>query len=301
MSEYELYHASTRKHKYIKKIGNRYFYTQQEIAAYLKEKRGQVGEFNEAVAEATGRRDVYLEANKKRKDGGTYNPSNYDKTNATLRTGKKDRSLYKLDGAVVTKHDTIQYDTPETKKRNAETRARGRKKLESMTGIKVSKLKDVRENSEKGKKALGTKLAKSLGIGHHTEVTTNGKTTAYDTSYDGKVTKSEPKKSKIGHNTEIKTGGGSKSQSKNSRIGHDTQIKTRQIKKKDTQDLGGGLSVTYDEAVIKDNKSSSKTINTTKKKKPKKQKSKARKAINKFYRNNINPGITVTYDEAKIK
>lgn len=42
MSDYELYHASTRKHKYIKKIGNRYFYTQQEIAAYLKGKKGDV-------------------------------------------------------------------------------------------------------------------------------------------------------------------------------------------------------------------------------------------------------------------
>lgn len=42
MGEYELYHASTRKHKYIKKIGNRYFYTQQEIAAYLKGKKGDV-------------------------------------------------------------------------------------------------------------------------------------------------------------------------------------------------------------------------------------------------------------------
>lgn len=39
MNDYELYHASTRKHKYIKKIGNRYFYTQQEIAAYLQGKK----------------------------------------------------------------------------------------------------------------------------------------------------------------------------------------------------------------------------------------------------------------------
>ncbi len=294
MSEYELYHASNRKHKYIKKIGNRYFYTQQEIAAYLKEKKGQVGEFNEAVSEATGKRDVYFEAKKVTENGRTY----YDDDNPTLRVGKKDKGHHGRDGSIITDKGTMQYDNAKTRKMNAETRARGRKKLSQMTGINVDKL---HSQSAKGKKALGTKLAKSLGISHHTEVTTNGKTTAYNTSSDGKVTKSEPKKSKIGHNTEIKTGGGSKSQSKNSRIGHDTQIKTRQIKKKDTQDLGGGLSVTYDEAVIKDNKSSSKTTNTTKKKKPKKQKSKARKAINKFYRNNINPGVTVTYDEAVIK
>lgn len=43
MGDYELYHASTRKHKYIKKIGNRYFYTPQEIQAYLKGKKESVG------------------------------------------------------------------------------------------------------------------------------------------------------------------------------------------------------------------------------------------------------------------
>lgn len=42
MGDYELYHASNRKHKYIKKIGKRYFYTQEEIAAYLKAKKGDV-------------------------------------------------------------------------------------------------------------------------------------------------------------------------------------------------------------------------------------------------------------------
>lgn len=42
MGDYELYHASTRKHKYIKKIGKRYFYTQQELAAYLKDKTKDV-------------------------------------------------------------------------------------------------------------------------------------------------------------------------------------------------------------------------------------------------------------------
>ena len=37
MKDYELYHASTRKHKYIKKIGKRYFYTQQELNAYYQD------------------------------------------------------------------------------------------------------------------------------------------------------------------------------------------------------------------------------------------------------------------------
>ena len=39
MRDYELYHAARKQHKYIKKIGNRYFYTQQEIKAYLEGKK----------------------------------------------------------------------------------------------------------------------------------------------------------------------------------------------------------------------------------------------------------------------
>ena len=40
MGDYELYHA--RSHKYIKKIGNRYFYSQAEIQAfYGKDKTKQ--------------------------------------------------------------------------------------------------------------------------------------------------------------------------------------------------------------------------------------------------------------------
>ena len=33
----------------------------------------------------------------------------------------------------------------------------------------------------------------------------------------------------------------------------------------------------------------------------KKQSAKGKKALSKFYKNNVNPGVTVTYDEAKIK
>ena len=62
MSEYELYHASARKHKYIKKIGNRYFYTQQEIAAYLKTKKGDVT-FEKSVDD-----DYYLRDGSKMKE-----------------------------------------------------------------------------------------------------------------------------------------------------------------------------------------------------------------------------------------
>ncbi len=40
MGDYELYHAA-RRHKYIKKIGNRYFYTQEELNAYYKDSNGK--------------------------------------------------------------------------------------------------------------------------------------------------------------------------------------------------------------------------------------------------------------------
>ena len=50
MHEYELYHAATRKHKYIKKIGNRYFYTQQEIQAYYDGKKTIDSEYQKELA-----------------------------------------------------------------------------------------------------------------------------------------------------------------------------------------------------------------------------------------------------------
>lgn len=78
MGDYELYHAE-RKHKYIKKIGKRYFYTQQEIAAYLKAKRGDVTfekgtvddytEYNSKTKKSPTMKDYHLDFNKEK---GTY-------------------------------------------------------------------------------------------------------------------------------------------------------------------------------------------------------------------------------------
>ena len=146
MGDYELYHAE-RKHKYIKKIGNRYFYTQQEIAAYLDKKRGQANNVKEAVAEATGRRDVYWEAPKVTEKGHTF----YDDDNATLRTGKKDkRGKVGDDGTVYTKN-SMQYDNRYTEERNKKTRERGRKKLKNMATKPVRNLK---KQASKGRKAV---------------------------------------------------------------------------------------------------------------------------------------------------
>lgn len=44
MGDYELFHAERAKHKYIKKIGKRYFYTQEQLRAFLSEKGTDAGE-----------------------------------------------------------------------------------------------------------------------------------------------------------------------------------------------------------------------------------------------------------------
>lgn len=148
MGEYDLYHGERKHHKYIKKIGDRYFYTQQEIQAYLKAKGGQVKEVKEAAAEATGKRDVYFEAKKVTENGRTY----YDDDNAVLKTGKKDKKgKVGEDGAVYTKKGTMQYDNEYTRELNEKTRKRGRKKLKKMATKPVRNLK---KQSERGKKAL---------------------------------------------------------------------------------------------------------------------------------------------------
>lgn len=74
MGDYELYHADRKKHKYIKKIGKRYFYTQQEISAYLKAKKGDMtfekgteydyAEYNPKTDTAPKMKDYHLDFNK---------------------------------------------------------------------------------------------------------------------------------------------------------------------------------------------------------------------------------------------
>lgn len=212
MGDYELYHAE-RKHKYIKKIGNRYFYTQQEIQKYLAGRnvsseakgsvnngsngvektakngvnaarkkqayevsnyvstrtasaadqmskplvksakkgklRREINDAKEAVAEATGRRDVYYEAKKVTENGRTY----YDDDNAKLRTGKKDKKgrVDPEDGSVYTKKGTMQYDNEYTRELNKKTRERGKKKLKKMA---TSPVRSLKKQTERGKKKI---------------------------------------------------------------------------------------------------------------------------------------------------
>lgn len=235
MGDYELYHAATRKHKYIKKIGNRYFYTQQELNAYYQDTKqndvivkddivkdvvvrdnkmpngasavnriaknvaendkrqkakavtertvraankveraipssiktnGKLKDVKEAVAEATGRRDVYYEAKKVTENGRTY----YDDDNAELRTGKKDKKgrVDKEDGSVYTKSGTMQYDNEYTIERNKKTRARGKKKLKKMA---TSPVRNLKKQASRGKKAIDK---------YYTKATTPNITVTYD-------------------------------------------------------------------------------------------------------------------------
>jgi len=181
MGDYELYHASNRKHKYIKKIGNRYFYTQQEIQAYLQsknatpqtasdyvttgvgeakkvinKKRKQFHELKEATAEATGRRDSYFEAKKVTDSRGrTY----YDDDNPTLRRGNINKrsnvKTYTYKGKKYkegyTTEGTMVYDNEYVQELNRKTRERGRKKVKKMTGIDIAK---IQKNVSRGKRAI---------------------------------------------------------------------------------------------------------------------------------------------------
>ena len=115
----------------------------------IDKKRKQLNDVKEAVAEATGRRDVYFEAKKVTENGRTY----YDDDNAQLRTGKKDKKgrVDPEDGSVYTKKGTMQYDNEYTIEQNKKTRARGKKKLKKMATRPV---RDLKKQASRGKKKI---------------------------------------------------------------------------------------------------------------------------------------------------
>lgn len=107
MREYELYHAN-RKHKYIKKIGNRYFYTQQEIAAYLKEKKGDVTFEKNTYDTADGSmRDYRIDFNKH--DGGHKKGGWSD--GVGIRVGNKKVEVYNTTNKKYEKNPDVKNDT----------------------------------------------------------------------------------------------------------------------------------------------------------------------------------------------
>ena len=118
MTDYELYHASTRKHKYIKKIGKRYFYTQEEIKAYLEGKKPK--DLTIEKDDYNGEKGYHLDFNKEQgkfqyKDSkgkvhtDTYTMSDkigvsYDKKNKNLKLyNTTNKKFYKNDEKLIRK------------------------------------------------------------------------------------------------------------------------------------------------------------------------------------------------------
>ena len=223
MGDYELYHAGTRKHKYIKKIGNRYFYTQQEIAAYMQGKKKDVTFEKNTSTDLDGNKvkDYRIDFNKH--DGG-HNGG-----------GWSDGIGVKVGGKKITMYNT--------------------------TNQKYMKNPDVK-NDTKGRLT--------------TEYAEDGVTRTLD--YSSKKTfekRQERKLQQERNNIEwLKS------------MGVDTSEHEKALKS--------------DEADFKRRKKKSDARAQTLKR-MKKQSARGKKALQKFYKNNINPGVTVTYDEAKLK
>lgn len=222
MGDYELYHADRKKHKYIKKIGKRYFYTQQEIAAYLKEKKGDVTFEKNIREDQDGKvKDYRIDFNKH--DGG-HNGGGWS-DGIGVRVGNKKVSVY------------------------------------NTTNQKYMKNPDVK-NDRKGR--LKTEYAE------------DGVTRTLDYS-DSKTFRSREKR----------------------RLKQD-RANVEWLKSM-------GVDVSKDEADLKrdeaefNKKEKKRSARAKTLKSLKKQSAKGKKALKKFYKNNINPGVTVTYDEAKIK
>ena len=194
MGDYELYHASTRKHKYIKKIGNRYFYTQQEIKAYLEAKKPKdVGFEKTSWTDGSGDKQVNVyKVNLGSKDGvvnsvgvaaGNKTVSAFNATNkAAARNAKKYGNEYvtKRRGRLSSQYDSEfgSYHTldlagkSEYKKRAKETAELSKEYGETYIDVhkerkkKINKAKrsatkhvnkslnSMKKQSAKGKKAL---------------------------------------------------------------------------------------------------------------------------------------------------
>ena len=121
MGDYELYHAE-RKHKYIKKIGNRYFYTQQEIDAYYQDKKPK--DAKELALDVRG-------GASRIKNTALMAP--YVKNQPAQQTVEKN---------------------PKGKKSgesNKNTRARGKKKLKKMV---TKPIRNLKKQASRGKKAI---------------------------------------------------------------------------------------------------------------------------------------------------
>ncbi len=211
MGDYDLYHAE-RKHKYIKKIGKRYFYTQQEIQAYLDAKKKDV---TFEKRDRDGVKDYRIDFNK--------HPDGWS-DGIGVRVGNKKITTY------------------------------------NTTNKKYERNPDVKGDN-KGR--------------FTTEYAEDGVTRSLD--YSNRKTFEKRQRNKI------------KADKKNvewlKSMGVDTSEYEAAIKE--------------DEAYYRRRKKRADAPGKALKS-LKKQAAKGKKAVSKFYKNNINPGVTVTYDEAKI-
>lgn len=247
MGDYELYHTATRKHKYIKKIGKRYFYTQQEIAAYLKEKKGDMtfekgsvddySEYNPKTKTAPKMKDYHLDFNKEKgsytyrdKNGKTHTQEYTSSDKIGVRVGNKKVQLYN------TKNQKYFKD--------------GERVTDQRRG------RFTRSYAEDGSQY-------TLDLS--------------DKKTHKKRAAAEDKRYKDWYESRKKEGWVDKKESKSIE---------KELAKREKQRKRSSKSIS---------KSAKKTVSSLKK-----QSAKGKKALKKFYKNNVNPGVTVTYDEAKI-
>ncbi len=182
MGEYELYHSGTRKsHKYIKKIGNRYFYTQQEIQAYLQGKKKTVGvEKGEWIDGSGPEKSKYYKVNLKDDDGikrgvgvavgnksiSVFNEMNnkkvekkYDGNQATRRTGRL-RSSYDPDAG---SYHTLHLDKKNYKARVKEDEEFAKAAKKNGWGYEYTDTgKDLKRKRKKALKSATKHADKSL-------------------------------------------------------------------------------------------------------------------------------------------
>lgn len=223
MGDYELYHAATRKHKYIKKIGNRYFYTTQEIKAYLEGKKPKSDLTFEKGDYGEGTKDYHLDFNKEK---GSFTDSK----------GKK--HTYTMSDKIGVRVDK--------KNKNVE--------LYNTTNKKYWKNDEKLIRKSKGRVT--------------TEYAEDGVSRKIDLSKDKRNKKAEDERWK-----KFQDNGGADA---------DTPAEYRKKQRK--------------KATKRISNHASKTVKSMKK-----QSARGKKALQKFYKNNVNPGVTVTYDEAKLK
>lgn len=262
MGDYELYHAATRKHKYIKKIGKRYFYTQQEIAAYLNEKKNTI---DSADVDLVRRSNAMVNGRPDKITGVEIKANPYkkytDKNKLYYTTEYKTKKGVSVQGGKITAYNSKNGST------NTHT-------------LDLNKPKKAIDKKKKQARDLKEAVAEATGrrdvYYEAKKVTENGRT-YYDDD-----------------NAKLRTG----KKDKKGRVDpEDGSVYT----KKGTMQYDNEYTIERNKKTRARGKKKLKKMATQPVRNLKKQSSRGKKAISKFYRNNVNPGVTVTYDEAKLK